>query len=277
MTAAYLASRSAVLIPLYKQSMTTSEEFSFKNTLSVMSRHDLYVICPKRLEKYISDLTKEKQFKFNVEYFPDIFFSDINGYNHLLTSIDFYKRFDCYDYILIVQTDGLVFSDKLKQWCDRKYSFIGAPWFRGLTRPLLPLTFLGVGNGGFSLRKVSDFLMILSSPEYLPPVNGKISLRFSELNNLYGFIKKSLKFSYNFPPIRLVPNEDVFWGVLVPARCNMFKVPKPENAISFAFEAAPEYLFKLNNYQLPFGCHAWERYNLQFWRKTLKQINFELP
>lgn len=268
---------TAVLIPLYKQTMTISEEFSFKNTLSVMSKRDLYVICPKRLGNYISTFKKEKQLSFKVVYFSDRFFSDINGYNHLLTSIDFYKRFDSYDYILIVQTDGLVFSDQLKQWCNRNYSYIGAPWLRGLTRPSLPLTFLGVGNGGFSLRKVSDFLMILSSPEYLPPVNGKIPLRLSELLNLSGFIRKSLKFSHSFPPIRLVPNEDVFWGIVVPARCKMFKVPTPEEAISFAFEAAPEYLFKLNKYQLPFGCHAWERYNLQFWRNTLKKIDFELP
>jgi hypothetical protein len=94
---------------------------------------------------------------------------------------------------------------------------------------------------------------------------------------LLGFIKKTLTFSYSFPPIRLVINEDIFWGVVVPDRCGLFNVPRPEEAISFAFEAAPEYLFELNQSQLPFGCHAWERYNPQFWRNTLRRIDMDLP
>jgi hypothetical protein len=179
--------------------------------------------------------------------------------------------------MLIAQTDVLVFADQLEEWCNRSYSYIGAPWFKGLTRPSLPLSFLGVGNGGFSLRKVSDCLMVLSSPVYRPPVNGRVSLRLSEIFLLIGFIKKALRFSYRFPPVRLVINEDIFWGVVVPDRCDSFTVPEPEDAISFAFEAAPEYLFELNGRKLPFGCHAWERYNPQFWRDTLKKIGMNLP
>jgi len=271
------ASRAAVLIPLYKESMTKSEKFSFKNTLSVLSRHDIFVVCPKRLKNYITELKKEKLLNFNIEFFPDIFFSDIAGYNHLLTSVDFYRRFEGYEYILIAQTDSLVFTDKLNQWCDRNYSYIGAPWFRGLTNPSKSLFFLGVGNGGFSLRKVPDFLMILSSFGYHPPINGKISIRLLELPILLGFIRKSLKFSYSFPPVQLVLSEDIFWGRLAPARCDLFHVPRPLDAISFAFEAAPEYLFELNESRLPFGCHAWQRYNPQFWRDTLRTIGMYLP
>jgi len=269
--------RAAVVIPLYKQSLTESEEFSFKNTLSVLSKHDLYVICPKRIKGHISRLMDEKHLNFVVEYFSDNFFTGINGYNYLLMSIDFYRRFASYDYILIVQTDGLVFSDQLEKWCDHNYSFIGAPWFHGLTRPSRPFSLLGVGNGGFSLRKVSDCLTIISSPKYRPPKNERVSLRIPELLLLRGFIKKALSFSFSFPPIRLDINEDIFWGVIVPKRCSSFAVPRPEAAVSFAFEAAPEYLFKLNNYQLPFGCHAWERYNPRFWRDTLKNIGMVLP
>lgn len=277
MTTGKKASRAAVLIPLHKQSMTASEEFSFKNTLTVLSQHDLFVICPQRLHDTFSALRHGKGLHPVVESFPDSFFADVSGYNHLLTSVDFYQRFGRYEYILIVQTDGLVFADKLNQWCDRNYSYIGAPWFKGLTRPSQPLAFLGVGNGGVSLRKVADFLMVLTSPEYSPPIKGRPPLHLSELPGLSGFIKKSLKFSFSFPPIRIILNEDVFWGMVAPARCNLFKVPAPIDAVPFAFEAAPEYLFELNKYQLPFGCHAWERYNRRFWQDTLKQIDFGLP
>ena len=272
-----MTSRVAVVIPLYKQSMTAPEEFSFKNTLSVLSQHDIYVICPERLNGYLSVLKKEKRLNFDIEYFSNRFFSNIDGYNNLLMSVEFYRRFDCYDYILVAQIDCIVFADQLKEWCEFNYSYIGAPWLKGLTRPSFPLSFLGVGNGGFSLRKVSDCLIVLSSPEFRPPVNGKVTLRLSEIFLLTGFFKKTLRFSYKFPPIRLAINEDIFWGVLVPGRYGLFNVPRPEDAISFAFEAAPEYLFELNGYQLPFGCHAWERYNPQFWRDKLRKIGMDLP
>lgn len=270
-------SRVAVLIPLYKKSMTQSEEFSFKNTMSVLSAHDIFVIGPIGLRQYITELKEEKELNFKVEYFPDNFFSSISGYNNLLMSVDFYLRFECYEYMLIVQTDVLVFSDQLGNWCDRNYSFIGAPWFIGLTKPMLPLSFLGVGNGGFSLRKVSNCLMVLTDSQYRPPENGKVPLTCSDIFLLKGFIKKSLKFSFKFPPIRLDINEDIFWGVIVPERCSSFTVPRPEDAIPFAFEAAPEYLFKLNGFQLPFGCHAWEKYNPEFWKVRLKKIDMKLP
>lgn len=263
------ASRAAVLVPLYKESMTTTEEFSFRTTLSVLSKHDIYVICPVRLSCYLSALQKETLLNFDVEYFPNRYFSSIDGYNHLLTSLGFYSRFDRYEYILVVQTDALVFSDQLEEWCDRNFSYIGAPWFKGVDRPELPLSFLGVGNGGFSLRKVGDFVRVLSIPRYIPNILVKAPSHFRKIYQWLRFVKHRFVFSYSFFPLRPKINEDFFWGFLVPERCSFFSVPKPEEAIPFAFEVAPEYLFELNGKQLPFGCHAWEKYNPQFWVEIL--------
>lgn len=272
-----MTSRAVVLIPLYKQSMTALEEYSFKNTLSVLSKHDICVISSNRLSGYLSAFKRDQSLNFNMEFFSDHFFSGISGYNNLLLSLDFYRRFECYEYMLVVQTDALVFTDQLEVWCDRNYSYIGAPWLKGFTRPTLPFSLLGVGNGGFSLRKVHDFVLTLSSPEYTPPVRGEVFLRFSEKFIFFRFLIHCLKFSCNYPFFRLNINEDIFWGVIVPGRCSFFSVPSPEDAVPFAFEVAPEYLFELNDYQLPFGCHAWERYDLEFWRDTLGRIGMKLP
>ncbi len=268
---------AVVLIPIYKESMTDSETFSFKNTLTVLAKYDCCIIVPHRLRSYLHSLKNRTQLDFIIEYFQDHFFSSIESYNNLLTSPDFYLRFVRYQYMLIAQTDTLVFSDQLEQWCKKSYSYIGAPWLKGLTRPIQPLSLLAVGNGGFSLRNIHDFLAILSSPKYRPPVNGKITLNFFEIFHLIRFVVHCLKFSRSYPPICLKVNEDIFWGVVVPTRCKSFTVPKPEDALFFAFEAAPEYLFELSGNQLPFGCHAWERYNLPFWRDTLKKTGMELP
>lgn len=270
-------SRAAVVVPFYKQSMTASEEFSFRNTLSVLSKHDVYVICPKRLVGYISSLKIEKSLNFDIEFFSDHFFSGISGYNHLLTSVDFYHRFDVYEYLLIIQTDALVFTDQLEEWCNRSYSYIGAPWFHGHNQPKLPLSFLGVGNGGFSLRNVRDFIMVLSAHSSLPWKNAKVPLHLFESYQLVRFMLHRLLFSCHYPPFFPKINEDQFWGMVVPDCCRFFSVPSPNDAIAFAFEVAPEYLYELNGYKLPFGCHAWEKYNLQFWRNTLENTGMDLP
>jgi len=41
-------------------------------------------------------------------------------------------------------------------------------------------------------------------------------------------------------------------------------------ALGFAFENVPEELYKLNNDQLPFGCHAYEKYSPEFWAKFIE-------
>lgn len=272
-----MTSRAAVVVPLYKQSMTDAEEFSFRRTLQVLSKHDIYVVCPKELDEYLTVLKKEKLLRFNMEYFPRKFFASVDAYNNLLMTVDFYHRFDSYDYILLVQTDVLVFADELDEWCGRNYSYVGAPWFYGLTHPTRNMSFLGVGNGGFSLRKVEDFISVLSEPRCRPPKEGKVVLNVAEIGRLLKVLIHCIKFSWAIPPACLKINEDLFWGIVVPERCDFFYVPTPEDSIPFAFEVAPEYLLELNGGKLPFGCHAWERYNLQFWRDTLRATGVELP
>jgi len=91
------------------------------------------------------------------------------------------------------------------------------------------------------------------------------------------FVKHRLVFAYSYNPFRPKINEDIFWGTVVSGRCDFFSVPTPEEAIPFAFEVAPEYLFKLNGGRLPFGCHAWEKNNLLFWRDILGRYDIDLP
>ncbi len=269
--------RVAVLVPLYKQSLSKSEEFSLRNTLDVLGRYDIYVIGPTKLKEYLELYKKGTGSNFKIALYQDKDFSSINGYNKLLMSKYFYESFYEYEYILILQADALVFSDQLDVWCKRNYSYIGAPWFVGGDKPERPLTFLGVGNGGLSLRKVDDFIRVLSVPRYVPNITLSCDKRGSTFYYyLCRFIHKFI-FSYNMRPLMPRVNEDSFWGLLVPPRCPFFTVPAPEEAVSFAFEVEPSHLYKLNHGQLPFGCHAWEKYDINFWRQVLVKWGMKLP
>lgn len=271
-------SRAAVLIPLYKTSMTRSEEFSFKRTLAVLSKHDLYIVGPKNLSGYFSQLMSENEGRIKLKLFNESYFIGIESYNRLLKSKLFYQSFDEYDFILIAQTDALIISDCLNEWCDRGFSYVGAPLFHGFGNPSNPLSFIGVGNGGLSLRKVSDFIRVLSRPRYFPNILASDnSLNKSNFFRIGRLIKHYCILAYNFDPLKSRINEDLFWGILATHRCSFFSVPTPEEAALFSFEVAPHYLYEMTRKKLPFGCHAWERYNFDFWITALSPLGIELP
>ncbi|RMF85103.1 MAG: hypothetical protein D6736_17985, partial [Nitrospinota bacterium] len=64
-------------------------------------------------------------------------------------------------------------------------------------------------------------------------------------------------------------NEDFFWSDRAIRYHPGFRVAPVEVGLRFAFEAAPRLCFALNDYQLPFGCHAWARYDRAFWEPYL--------
>lgn len=274
-------SELAVVIPIYKELDSKSEKFSVESTIDILKSRHIYFIAPHCLrywiEEYTKNLQKERQLLIFDIYFDDNFFVSKASYNKLMLSLAFYKNFINYKYILIVQTDALVLRDNLDEWMSKDYSYIGAPWFEGWDNPVRPLRFIGSGNGGFSLRKVKDFIHILESPRYVPnilarPNKTRKGLLYF-LDTVYKLISGKLIYAYNFWPLFPRVNEDVFWGVLVPNRYNFFKVPEPHEAAFFSFEVEPAYLYELTNHQLPIGCHAWEKYGYQFWKKVLGHLN----
>lgn len=177
-----------------------------------------------------------------VEKFDSDYFTSVNAYNRLMLSSDFYNRFAEYEYILIYQLDAFVFFDYLYQFCDLGYDYIGAPWLHGVFNYIdSSHYFWYVGNGGLSLRKVSGFMSILKERK---PLLGE-----------------------------QIINEDLFFSSIVDKN---FKVAPIDTALQFAFERQVERCFELNKRQLPFGCHAWQRYNLEFWKPYIERFGYEV-
>ena len=110
----------------------------------------------------------------------------------MMFSKTFYSNYLEYEYLLIVQTDVIVISDQLKDWCDKGYSYVGAPWFVGFHQLKKSLMFLGVGNGGFSLRRVEHFINVLSRIRYIP--NNLDVNRNSLSRRFLSFIKNEIIF-----------------------------------------------------------------------------------
>ena len=76
---------------------------------------------------------------------------------------------------------------------------------------------------------------------------------------------------------KYIYNEDHFWANRATHYFPKFRVAPLEIAIKFAFECVPRYCYQLNGKQLPFGCHAWNRYDREFWEPFLMSKNGEQP
>jgi hypothetical protein len=243
----------AVVIPIYKSTISDMERVSLEQCVKVLNSYPIVFVCSSKLDtsyyqKYSSDGTF-----FYFEHFQNEYFESIQGYNKLLLSKDFYNRFRNYKYIFIYQLDAYIFKDNLQYYISKNIDFIGAPWInwywsefyaRHLTLPRRLLYKIGirkfkyVGNGGFSLRKVSAFSF-----------------------NLSLFSKSAAAFD---------KNEDFFFSYYINSFNPFFKVASFKDALSFAFDENPGDAFVINNNQLPMGCHAWPKYLESFWDQYIE-------
>lgn len=260
----------ALIIPIYKpfDNCSENEKTSFNQLLNVFKNRKIYFIGPENLSinRYKEEVEQETDFNFIS--FNNHFFADLSGYNALCINKSFYKPFLEYSYILLYQLDAFAFRDDLDYWCSLGYDYVGAPWCEGWGQPKLPLNFIGAGNGGFSLRKVSSFYQISGNKLFMHwyQLKRRIYLGYHQkpyLTRLPILWRLMKSFAH------LSDQEDHFWAEEVPRNFKWFKVAPPEVALKFSFEAAPEELFKMNHHQLPFGCHAWEKYGTDFWKQFI--------
>lgn len=260
-----------VAIPVYKKVIDVFEEKSLIQCLKVLSRYQICLFGPEGMDmSYYKSFFSKLGVPFKVETFAPSFFCGTKGYNQLLLSSNYYKRFEIFDYMLIYQLDAYVFRDELEEWCEKGYDYIGAPWLNS------DLNFWqNCGNGGFSLRKISSFLSVLNAP---------FNERLFSLTGLYRYYQNrkflriplflaALLFNRNNKNyyIKQNPtNEDLFFSTLLWGAKIKFKMPNPAEAATFSFEKYPSLLFERIGRKLPFGCHAWKKYEYEtFWKRYI--------
>ncbi|GAB3195604.1 hypothetical protein ABID22_001542 [Pontibacter aydingkolensis] len=280
-----------VIIPVYKElnMWLGTELLSMIQCCEILSNHPICLIGPHNLDwpsikKFIHQSANKT---VNVASFDNQYFADIPGYNKLLKSLFFYEHFKSYSHLLIYQLDAYVFKDELEYWCRKDYDYIGAPWLEGLTDNS-STTLIGVGNGGFSLHKISSAIKVLKKLKLILPIlesceNTVLYNRLPFLKWVTRLLLLKMLFRINNQKYILKLSksdetyEDIFWGRYIPATFQEFNIAGVGDAIKFSFEVNPKYLYQLNNEELPFGCHAWEKYDPEFWKKFIDsaQLKYE--
>ena len=259
----------AVAVPIHRSHLSIDEHVSIDSFLTHLKGHDFHAVVPEYLVNGVQRLPGN----FQYTTFPARYFRNIDSYSKLLLSKEFYSAFQKYDYILIAQTDALVLSSDLESWRDRRWDYIGAPWAQDYkTHP--GIVFEGVGNGGFSLRNISSFLRVLNTK-----VSRVVDYSWDPKPRWWHWKRiKKIMLSMNLlrrflPPISVEQYlkrhyggaEDIFWGKYAKELDATFMVPPVDEALRFAFEADPAGSYEKTGSKLPFGCHAWTRYDREFW------------
>lgn len=260
----------AVILPIYKTQLSQKELSSLVQTFKILSDFDFILICAEGFNSsYYERLASNYGIYLKIERFKNIFFRSITDYNRLMISKQFYRRFIFYDFVLICQLDTWVFKNDLLYWCKQNYDYIGAPWFCEQRNG--ELVFCGIGNGGFSLRKIKSHLRVLDSFSFINKP-GYLLYLLKRSNSLKIAANTLLNFIFFNNTYHLLNgfngNEDIFWGKISNNNFKWFKVPPKEVALKFSIEMYPSSLIKSKN-DLPFGCHAWEKYEPDFWSKFI--------
>lgn len=259
----------AVVVPVYREELHPAEELSLRHLETFLGGRDRIFISPSGLRPPRSG--------YGILHFPAPYFRSIAGYSQLLLSPLFYRAFASYDYLLIYQLDALVFSDSVDRWCRAGYDYLGAPWLEDPADPAKG--FSRVGNGGFSLRRVEACLEVLEAKgprddegtlgSWLRLLRTPLpDVAPQEMGKRLRIVRQATR-GASWYARHYTLNEDHFWSDRARLFHPGFRIAPPSVAVDFSFERAPRYCFERNGNRLPFGCHAWERWDPAFWAPHL--------
>ena len=246
-----------IVTPFHKSDLSDNEKLSLK-TIQKHFKYEKKFLVTFHDNKI--DFPNFERINFNKN-----FFENIQGYNNLCTSTKFYRTFLDFEYMLICQLDVIVLKNNLSEFMSRNISYIGAPTgkkspFDRSRKKLWGRRYFC--NGGFSLRKITDFISVLESSKVRYPFNYLtiyecLKSGFFKYINLYlkTLFSKSI-YKGEFFAKNLYIKEDSFWTYFAPLFYNKYSLPTIDQANSFCFDGNPNFFYKMNNYKLPMALHG---------------------
>lgn len=230
-----------VVVPIYKSNFSNNELISILQTRKILNKYDIVLVSPDKLRG--SDFAE----RYQTVFFEDRYFENTITYSDFLLSDDFYRCFKNYEYMLICQLDAFVFSDKLAKWCEKGYDYIGAPL--PAVGDFYAEIGSGVGNGGFSLRKIKSCIRVLQYKDKI--------LR----DHPVGWMMQQA--------------EDLFFSYCGADSDIDFRTPDSKEAIQFSTQDDLYDVFSEHDRCLPFGTHAWDRLNYSHWKPYIESFGYK--
>lgn len=239
-----MSSPVVILIISHRPELTYFEEISLKQCVKVLGHYPIKIILPEGCDpdKYLK-ICKGAI----IEYVNPEWLSSMRNYNQFRLRPHLYLKNIKYKYALFYELDSFVFRDELMKWCNSGYDYLGAPWFEGYHYSRPDANFIVGCNGGFTLRNIRKGL----------------------IGNWLNFYLKRTTRDLNL-------QEDKYWINYIAPYFPRYKIAPSEVALQFAFENHPRRLFAMNNEILPFGVHAWQKYDLEFWKPFIEAEGYQI-
>ena len=254
-------SNPVIVIPCHKPEPTPEETVALLQCQKILGDFPIFMLHPSgmKISKYETIFPRLQSLTVSPEWM-----GSISAYNKLMISPFIFNALNRYTHILIHEPDAIVLKNELLFWCNQNFDYIGAPWFNFNRKD--DLTLKATGNFGLSLIKVSTVNnLFLRNPRWytyamitrdlIRGLRGQIT----HLNNALFAMGQQGKLANAAALYK--DHCDVFWSYLVPKVDPHFLIAPPEKAILFAWETHPDKCQKICKGRLPFGIHAWSKYD----------------
>src|SRR5437667_4055647 len=161
-----MSDKVVILVFAHKPMPEWYEAIGLEQCFRVLGRHPVRMVCPIGL-----DVSAYRRIApaLEVDFIPSRWLANVRAYNRLKILPFLYRRYSGYEYMLTYELDAFVFKDELEYWCEKGWDYIGAPWFEGYDHATPSSPLIGVGNSGFSLRRISTMLRVMRSWRYIVP------------------------------------------------------------------------------------------------------------
>ncbi len=260
-----------ILIFAHKPTLQWYEAIGLEQCFRVLGHHPIRLVCPTGL-----DVSAYRRITpaLEVDFVPSHWLASYRAYNRMKILPFLYERYAAYEFLLTYELDAFVFKNELEDWCEQAWDYIGAPWFDGHNNARRDAAPIGVGNGGFSLRRISTMLRVMHSWKAIRPTLNVYSEWRSCTDRLPRGLWRLLgnliwRNCFHHYLNRFSENEDIFWSC-AGDRIAGFRLAPYQVARHFSFEVNPERLFLECGNKLPFGCHKWMEYQPDFWRPLIE-------
>ena len=232
-----------VVVPMYRPEWDLFEEISLDMLFRHLKDYTVSIVIPEELQEEFLGLANRE---YTIERFDTHYFKNTYSYSELCLSEEFYVRFQKFQYMLLYQLDALVFSDRLLDFCNLGYDYIGAPLDDSIWSEF------HVGNGGLSLRKIDSTLKLVQKKESI----------LSTCSDRRLFERQ----------------EDCFFAYCGSKDDIDYIVPDPYQATTFSAQSdAYEGMTVIAQRGLPFGTHHWPDWNYSFWKPYVENYGYKLP
>ena len=235
-----------IIVPYYKNTINVFERTSISQLFYVLGEYPICFVVPESLDFKLDYIDGVEKTSYFIERFSDSFFVSTESYSGLCLSEDFYRRFFEYEYMLIYQLDAFVFSNRLSEFIDMGYDYIGAAMKNEHWKEY------HVGNGGLSLRNIKKSYNMVKNIEQIIPDEKKRDVFFKFEDTFFGYCGYRQDIDYSVAPIdvanRFSVDDDSFGG---------FR--------------------EINDYGLPFGTHRYVYAAYPFWKKIIEAYGYNLP